>query len=61
MVQYNGTSNADVKKRLLRLELKYAMLFPVRLRVTAGGPDVAAWLDLHEQDFQRRRPDNERD
>lgn len=49
---------ADVKKRLQRLQLKYTMLYPARLQVTAGqaqffetAPDVAFWLNQHKQDL----------
>lgn len=66
-VQRRRSKFADVKKRLQRLQLKYVMLFPAKLRITAGdqnhffenAQDAARWLDQNEQDLRRRRRENE--
>lgn len=55
-VQRKRSKFQDVKKRLLRLQLPYAMLYPARLGITARGKtpffdsasDAATWLDHNE-------------
>lgn len=62
-VQKQCTKFIEFKQRLCRLGLVYAMLYPVRLRVTAEGRahffDTSAyaadWLDIHEPSLQQRR------
>lgn len=65
-VQRKRSKFMDVKKRLQRLQLKYAMLFPARLRITAGdqnhffenAQEAADWLDRNEQSLRRPRREN---
>lgn len=62
-VQCKRAKFAEVKKRLQRIQVIYAMQYPAKLRITARGQstffesasDAAAWLDRNEQDLRRRR------
>lgn len=61
-VQRKRSKFTDAKKGLQRFQVTYTMLYPAKLRITAGGQstffetasDAAAWLEHNEQDLQRR-------
>lgn len=65
-VQRKRLRFTDVKQRLQRLQITYAMLYPAKLRVTVGGQvsffetatEAAAWLDHNEQNLRHRRQDD---
>lgn len=58
-VQRRRAKFAEVKKRLQKIQVTYAMLYPAKLRITARGQstffesatEASAWLDRNEQDL----------
>lgn len=66
-VQRKRAKFVEVKKRLQKLQVTYAMLFLAKLRITTRGQatffetaaEATSWLDHNEQDLRRRR-ENER-
>ena len=68
-VQRKRAKFAEVKKRLQKIPVTYAMMFPAKLRVTVRGQatffesaaEAAQWLDHNEQDLRRRREDDRGD
>lgn len=64
-VQRRRSKFMEVKKRLQRLQLSYAMMFPAKLRVAANGQnhffenaqDATSWLDQNEQAIRHQGPE----